>query len=37
MANIKPPVTTNETGTPVASDDYSLTTGADGPKILQNH
>lgn len=37
MTNEKPPVTTNEAGIPVASDDHSLTVGADGPILLQDH
>lgn len=37
MSNEKPPVTTNEAGIPVASDDHSLTVGRDGPILLQDH
>lgn len=31
------PHTTNDGGNPVASDEHSLTAGADGPILLQDH
>lgn len=31
------PATTTDAGIPVASDEYSLTVGADGPILLQDH
>ena len=31
------PTTTNDAGIPVASDEYSLTVGRDGPILLQDH
>jgi catalase len=33
----KPPRTTTDGGTPVPSDEFSLTVGADGPILLQDH
>src|SRR5579883_3259959 len=33
----KPPVTTTDAGIPVASDEYSLSVGPDGPLLLQDH
>ena len=33
----KPPVTTTDAGIPAASDEHSLTVGADGPILLQDH
>jgi catalase len=32
----KPPVTTNDSGVPVASDDHSLTVGPTGPTVLHD-
>ena len=32
----KPPRTTNDAGNPVASDEFSLTVGPDGPIVLQD-
>src|SRR6478735_7008042 len=32
----QPPVTTRDTGSPVASDEYSLTLSANGPVLLQD-
>ena len=29
--------TTNDAGTPVESDEHSLTVGPDGPDLLQDH
>jgi catalase len=31
------PNTTTDAGIPAASDDHSLTVGADGPILLQDH
>lgn len=31
------PATTNDAGNPIASDEYSLTPGPDGPLLLQDH
>ena len=31
------PVTTTDAGIPASSDEYSLTIGADGPILLQDH
>jgi catalase len=31
------PATTTQTGTPIASDEHSLTVGADGPTVLHDH
>ncbi len=33
----KPPRTTTDAGIPAASDEFSLTVGADGPILLQDH
>jgi len=33
----RPPVTTTDAGIPVASDEYSLSVGANGPLLLQDH
>jgi catalase len=33
----QPKPTTNDAGIPVASDEHSLTIGADGPLLLQDH
>lgn len=32
----KPPRTTNDSGIPIASDEFSLTVGPDGPILLQD-
>ncbi len=37
MANDKPKMTTNDAGIPVASDEFSLSVGADGPILLHDH
>ncbi len=37
MKNKKPKPTTTDSGIPVASDEYSLTVGPDGPILLQDH
>jgi len=37
VTKMQPLPTTNNTGIPVASDDHSLTLGADGPILLQDH
>lgn len=37
MASERRPITTTEAGIPIASDDYSLTVGPDGPILLQDH
>jgi catalase len=37
MTTSKPKPTTNDAGIPVASDGQSLTVGADGPILLQDH
>jgi catalase len=36
-ASDQPPVTTTDAGIPAASDEHSLTAGADGPILLQDH
>jgi catalase len=33
----KPPITTTDAGIPAPSDDHSLTVGANGPILLQDH
>jgi catalase len=35
--NKRIPNTTTDAGIPAASDDHSLTVGADGPILLQDH
>lgn len=37
MSDKKPEATTTDAGIPVASDDHSLTIGADGPIVLHDH
>lgn len=37
MSSDKPKPTTTDAGIPVASDEHSLTVGADGPILLQDH
>jgi catalase len=37
MTNEQLKPTTTDAGIPVASDDHSLTIGADGPILLQDH
>ena len=37
MADEDRKFTTNDAGNPVASDEYSLTVGPDGPVLLQDH
>ena len=37
MTDGQKPRTTTDAGIPAASDDYSLTVGADGPILLQDH
>jgi catalase len=37
MKDKMPQPTTNDAGMPVASDEYSLTVGPDGPILLQDH
>src|SRR5271165_4908466 len=37
MTQEKAPPTTTDAGTPVESDEHSLTIGADGPVLLQDH
>src|SRR5829696_8943287 len=37
MRNDNPKATTTDAGIPVASDEYSLTVGPDGPLLLQDH
>ena len=37
QVNKKPPVTTNDSGIPTASDDHSLSVGPNGPLLLQDH
>jgi catalase len=37
MTNSQPPPTTTTTGTPVESDEHSLTIGPDGPILLHDH
>jgi catalase len=37
MTNPRPKPTTTDGGIPVASDEYSLTVGPDGPILLQDH
>src|SRR6201998_4086426 len=36
MSNQQPPITTTDGGSPVASDEYSLTVGAGGPVLLEH-
>jgi catalase len=36
MSNQRPPITTTDGGSPVASDEYSLTVGAGGPVLLED-
>ncbi|MBA2310910.1 MAG: catalase [Pseudonocardiales bacterium] len=37
MTDVQPKPTTTDAGNPVASDEHSLTVGADGPILLQDH
>lgn len=37
MTNNRSNITTNDAGIPVASDEFSLTVGPDGPILLQDH
>lgn len=37
MTDVQPPPTTTDSGIPVESDEHSLTVGADGPIVLQDH
>ncbi|MGI8752398.1 MAG: catalase [Acidimicrobiales bacterium] len=37
MTNEKPPATTNDSGVPAPSDEYSLTVGPSGPTVLHDH
>ncbi len=37
MSNEKPPATTNDSGVPAPSDEYSLTVGSSGPTVLHDH
>ena len=37
MDETKPPVTTNDSGVPGPSDEYSLTVGPGGPTVLHDH
>ncbi|MCL4676852.1 MAG: catalase, partial [Pararhodobacter sp.] len=37
MTDKTPKPTTNDAGSPVASDEHSLTIGADGPIVLNDH
>jgi catalase len=37
QVNKKPPVTTNDSGIPAANDEHSLSVGANGPLLLQDH
>jgi catalase len=37
MSDAKPPRTTTDAGIPAPSDEHSLTAGADGPILLQDH
>ncbi|MDT4975492.1 MAG: catalase [Pseudonocardiales bacterium] len=37
MTDLKPPVTTTDSGIPAASDHHSQTLGPDGPVLLQDH
>ena len=37
MPEVKPPVTTTDSGIPAASDEYSLTVGPSGPIALHDH
>jgi catalase len=37
MADVKPPATTNDSGVPAPSDEYSLTVGPGGPIALHDH
>ncbi len=37
MDEAKPPVTTNDSGVPGPSDEYSLTVGPSGPTVLHDH
>ena len=37
MAEEKRPVTTNDSGVPAASDEFSLTVGPQGPTVLHDH
>lgn len=37
MSENRPPVTTTDAGIPATSDEHSLTVGADGPILLQDH
>ena len=37
MSDSQVPRTTTDAGIPAASDEHSLTVGADGPILLQDH
>ena len=37
MSEAKPPVTTNDSGIPAPSDEFSLTVGPGGPTVLHDH
>lgn len=37
MSDVRPPVTTTDSGIPAASDEYSLTVGPAGPTVLHDH
>src|ERR1039458_1988617 len=37
MTDVKPPVTTTDSGIPAPSDEYSLTVGPAGPIALHDH
>lgn len=37
MGDTRPPATTNDSGVPAASDEYSLTVGPSGPTVLHDH
>jgi catalase len=37
MTDVKPPVTTTDSGIPASSDEYSLTVGPSGPIALHDH
>jgi catalase len=37
MTSMQPRPTTTDAGIPVASDEFSLTVGPDGPILLQDH
>ena len=37
MSDVRPPATTNDSGVPAPSDEYSLTVGPSGPTALHDH